>query len=430
MGPLEVTALAAALLLPLFFVLYSVPLGVPACLAVAGVVAVRWRAWSREASAGPSRALPAAHGRRRRLPSELKTAEPKTSPFGKGFLQDCWWFAALSSELKPGKLQRYEMLGEPVLLAAPARASSTRSADICPHRAAPLSAGRLVEDEGEPRVECPYHGWRFGLDGGCRAIPSLLDDQEMDPARIRVRSYPVRESQGLVWIWMASDPRASAEPDHDPPTFEGVVGGAPRIVERMDFDSHIDHAVVGLMDPTHGPYVHQQWWWRSAASQHEKRKAFAPRPYGFAMTRHAPSKNSRAYRLLGGAPETEITFRLPGLRWEHVRYGSRTVMTLTCLTPLDERRTRITQIFWSDLWAFNLLKPARPPRRQDLPQAGRRHGEPPERGPPLRPDSHLDRRRRPPGQMVPAAQARMDRQPPGGPPFNNPVPETVLRWRS
>jgi len=37
------------------------------------------------------------------------------------------------------------------------------------------------------------------------------------------------------------------------------------------------------------------------------------------MARHAPSKNSRAYRLLGGKPETEITFRLPGLRWSTSR---------------------------------------------------------------------------------------------------------------
>ena len=37
------------------------------------------------------------------------------------------------------------------------------------------------------------------------------------------------------------------------------------------------------------------------------------------MVRHEPSKNSRAYAILGGEPLTEITFRLPGLRWEHVR---------------------------------------------------------------------------------------------------------------
>ena len=87
----------------------------------------------------------------------------------------------------------------------------------------------------------------------------------MDVSRIRVRRYPVAESQGLVFVWIAVDPRGDGEPTEPPPVFEGVVGGAPKLVDRMDFDAHIDHAVVGLMDPAHGPYVHQQWWWRSKA---------------------------------------------------------------------------------------------------------------------------------------------------------------------
>ena len=76
------------------------------------------------------------------------------------------------------------------------------------------------------------------------------------------------------------------------------------------------------------------------------------------MIRHEPSKNSRAYRILGGEPLTEITFRLPGLRWEHITVGQRQVLSLTCLTPLSETRTQITQIMWSDHPAFFLLKPA------------------------------------------------------------------------
>jgi len=111
------------------------------------------------------------------------------------------------------------------------------------------------------------------------------------------------------------------------------------------------------MDPAHGPFVHRAWWWRSKRSIHEKAKAFAASPFGFTMLRHAPSSNSNAYRLLGGKPETEITFRLPGLRWEHVTVGRRQVLSLTCLTPIDETRTQVTQIAWSDHPAFTLLKP-------------------------------------------------------------------------
>ena len=291
-----------------------------------------------------------------RSASKTKAAEP--SVFGKGFLYDIWYFAALGSDLKPGKLQRYEILGQPVLLGRDREGAVFAVRDICPHRAAPLSAGRMVKDDtGAQAVECPYHGWTFRTDGVCSKIPSLVTDQAMAVERIRVRRYPTAEIQGLVFIWMASGDGKDAEPDQPPPTFEGVVGGAPKLIDRMVFDAHIDHAVVGLMDPAHGPYVHQQWWWRSKSNQLEKAKAFEPREAGFAMARHSPSKNSRAYRLLGGKPETEITFRLPGLRWEHIQVGARQVLSLTCLTPTNESKTRITQVIWSDHPVFALLSP-------------------------------------------------------------------------
>lgn len=287
----------------------------------------------------------------------MSAASDQIQGFARGFLTDIWYFAALSSNLKPGRPARHMILGEPVLLGRSPGGAVFALRDICPHRAAPLSAGRFArEADGAETIECPYHGWRFGADGGCAAIPSLAEGQDFDPSRLRVRRYPVAESQGMVFVWMASDPRGG-EPDRPPPMFPGVAGGRPKVVDRQDFDAHIDHAVVGLMDPAHGPFVHQQWWWRSKASRHEKAKAFAPGAEGFIMVRHAPSRNSRAYAILGGAPTTEIGFRLPGLRWEHVQVGDRQVLSLTCLTPVSETRTRITQLIWSDHPVFTVLRP-------------------------------------------------------------------------
>ena len=351
--------------------------------------------------------------------------------FGQGFLTDIWYFAALSGELKPGRLARYEILGEPVLLGRSPAGQLFALRDICPHRAAPLSAGRFhAEPGGGQSVECPYHGWRFGADGGCTAIPSLTGEQAMDVSRIRVRRYPVAESQGLVFVWIPSEGRRDAEPDQPPPTFPGVVGGAPKLVDRMEFDAHIDHAVVGLMDPAHGPYVHQQWWWRSAKSQHEKAKRFEPREAGFAMVRHAPSKNSRAYAVLGGEPLTEISFRLPGLRWEHVTVGRRQVLSLTCLTPVSETKTRITQIIWSDHPAFVLLRPlvaagARAFLRQDgamvnLQNQGLKYD------PSLMWIDDADRQAKW-YQQLKREWAASRRE---GRPFVNPVEAATLRWRS
>jgi phenylpropionate dioxygenase-like ring-hydroxylating dioxygenase large terminal subunit len=350
---------------------------------------------------------------------------------GKGYLYDLWYFAALGSELKPGAHSRHVILGEPVLLGRDRKGKVFALKDICPHRAAPLSAGKIMaDDQGEQAVECPFHGWLFRTgDGRCSKIPSLVEGQGLEVSRIGVRAYPVRESQGMVWIYMASDPRA-VDSISEPPTFDGVVGGAPKMVERMDFDSHIDHAVVGLMDPAHGPYVHQQWWWRSSKKQLEKAKKFAPRELGFSMVRHAPSKNSRAYALLGGAPQTEISFRLPGLRWEHVIVGKRQVLGLTCLTPVTETKTRITQIFWSDHPVFTLLAPfIRAGATAFLKQDGdmvNLQNEGLKYDPALLWIDDADKQ----AKWYQALKKAWSTSRQTGQPFVNPVQETVLRWRS
>jgi phenylpropionate dioxygenase-like ring-hydroxylating dioxygenase large terminal subunit len=359
---------------------------------------------------------------------DAKTARTEAR-FGQGFLTDIWYFVCLSGDLKPGALTRYELLGEPVMLGRSHGGKLFALRDICPHRAAPLSAGRFqTEASGAESVECPYHGWRWGADGACTAIPSLVADQAMDVGRIKVRRYHAAETQGLVFVWIGSD--ADSQPSEPPPTFEGVVGGGPKLVDRMEFQAHIDHAVVGLMDPAHGPYVHQNWWWRSKHSQHEKAKRFAPHEQGFAMVRHEPSKNSRAYAILGGEPLTEITFRLPGLRWEHITVGKRQVLSLTCLTPVKATATRITQIVWSDHPAFSLLKPfiaagARKFLRQDgdmvnLQNQGLKYD------PPLLWIDDADAQAKWYQQLKREWSASRRE----GRPFANPVQPATLRWRS
>ncbi len=351
--------------------------------------------------------------------------------FGRGSLTDIWYFAALSSAVKPGRLSHFEILGEPVLIGRTWAGQAFGLRDICPHRAAPLSAGRVTREAGgSETVECPYHGWRFGPDGACAAIPSLTEGQEFDFSRIAVRRYPVAESQGMLFAWMAENPRTGGEPKEPPPSFPGVVGGAPKLADRRVFEAHIDHAVVGLMDPAHGPFVHRQWWWRSRASAHQKAKRFEPSPAGFRMVRHRPSKNSRAYALLGGAPTTEITFSLPGLRWEHILIGARQVLALTALTPLSETRTEITQMVWSDHPIFSLAGPliragARRFLRQDgdmvnLQNQGLRYD------PALLWIDDADRQ----AKWYQALKAEWTASRRAGRPFVNPVEATTLQWVS
>ena len=264
-------------------------------------------------------------------------------------LREAWYYAAPARRLKRGATIAKIMLGEPVLLGRDAAGTAFALRDLCPHRGMRLSEGRFDGCQ----IECCYHGWRFDTTGRCTAIPALPPDQAFPHSQIRTRAYPVREVQGNFWVFFGNDPVTAPEI----PILDGFEHAAPRIVETVRFAAAIDHAVVGLMDPAHGPFVHRAWWWRSRRSIHEKAKAFVPSPWGFTMCRHPPSANSRAYRLLGGAPETEIAFRLPSVRVEEIRAGRHLVANLTAITPIDGETSEINHcIYWTSPW----LGPLRP----------------------------------------------------------------------
>jgi len=269
------------------------------------------------------------------------------------FVQDIWYFAALAGDIKRGAMRRVTIAGHPVNLGRTQDGELFALRDICPHRAAPLSAGKIKDGS----VECPYHGWRFGLkDGQCLEIPSLCKDQKNPADGIKVRAYPVREDGHLIWVYLAKDKRFTGTPPIDPPSFPAA-RFKPRLVERLVLNCHVDHAVIGLMDPAHGPFVHQQWWWRSQKSIHEKAKKFEPRTRGFAMAAHSPSSNSLAYKVLGGKPVTEISFRLPGIRTEEIKIGTKTLLSFTAVTPIDETTTEITQMFFTDKPVVKIFAP-------------------------------------------------------------------------
>ncbi|MEM0985459.1 MAG: aromatic ring-hydroxylating dioxygenase subunit alpha [Pseudomonadota bacterium] len=283
---------------------------------------------------------------------------------GDGFLTDSWYLGCPSSALKRGKQFRRIVLGEPIMFARTAAGEAFALRDICPHRLVPLSSGKQKETSGEPTVECPYHGWRFGTDGVCRLVPSLTGGEPYDPSRFTVRRYPVVEKNGMVFVYVSHDARSKAEPYLPPPDFGPLPEKPKFIVERL-YNAHMDDAVVGLMDPAHVAFVHSQWWWRPAsAGLRLKEKPFEPRDRGWAIARHKPSSNSLAYRaIFGGDVTTEILFQLPGYRWEIVENEKARLLTLTCLTPEEPKKTRITQLTW---WtgapllnlAIPVLKPA------------------------------------------------------------------------
>lgn len=269
------------------------------------------------------------------------------------FIYNLWYVAAAGSQVKRGKTLAKTMLGQDVLLGRDKNGMVFALRDFCPHRGIPLRYGKF---DGET-VECCYHGWCFNTAGQCTKIPSLLPDDPTDISRIKTQSFPCHEVDGNIWVFVPPPKTKVPENLPDVPSAPVRMPAGYAHIDSVVFPCDLDHAVIGLMDPSHGPFVHASWWWRSRKSMHVKQKQFAPHGLGFRMVRHAPSSNSRAYKILGGERSTEISFQLPGLRTEHIQIGQRHVVLLTALTPIDAQHTELHQFMYTDIGFINVLKP-------------------------------------------------------------------------
>ncbi len=65
--------------------------------------------------------------------------------------------------------------------------------NVCIHAGYPVCE---AEEGTAERLMCPYHGWEYALDG--RLVEPELSSR-IDPARLRLASYPVRVCNGLIF---------------------------------------------------------------------------------------------------------------------------------------------------------------------------------------------------------------------------------------
>jgi phenylpropionate dioxygenase-like ring-hydroxylating dioxygenase large terminal subunit len=126
--------------------------------------------------------------------------------------------------------------------------------DRCPHRNAPLSAGRIINGE----IECPYHGWRFGREGACNHIAGA---EVADGAR--ATALPVQVRDGLVWARLTLDHQAlpSLPTEVFDPRFDSFWWRLP------SSRAAIGDAIENLLDPIHAYFLHPGLVRRSRAPQ-------------------------------------------------------------------------------------------------------------------------------------------------------------------
>ncbi len=161
------------------------------------------------------------------------------------YLRNQWYCAALAKEIGTEPFGRV-FLGEPVVMFRTASGEIAALEDRCCHRRAPLSMGKVEGDN----LRCGYHGFLYDATGRVIWVPG----QDKVPPGARVRSYPIVDKHGYVWIWMG-DPKLAdpaKAPDfywNDHPEWAAWSGYLP-------IACHYMLLVDNLMDLSHVPVLH------------------------------------------------------------------------------------------------------------------------------------------------------------------------------
>lgn len=162
------------------------------------------------------------------------------------------WYAVATCESIQDTPQKVSVHGEAILLYRDNHGTVSAMDAYCPHRGCDLSLGR-VDGDG---LVCPYHGWRFSTDGRCIHIPANRAGFPI-PDFYRVKTYPVQDAVGLIWVYTNPDlpqeevPSLLVFPELTNEQFRGIPF-------HVQWSAHFSRVVESVLDISHLPFVHPE----------------------------------------------------------------------------------------------------------------------------------------------------------------------------
>jgi phenylpropionate dioxygenase-like ring-hydroxylating dioxygenase large terminal subunit len=160
-----------------------------------------------------------------------------------------WIPVMLESELgePDGAPVRVSLLSEKLLAFRDTQGRVGLMDEFCAHRRVSLWFGRN-EESG---LRCPYHGWKYDVNGQCVDVPSEPKENGFCN-KIKLKSYPCVELGGVIWTYMGPP-----EVKPELPSFEWVsLPASHRFISRRSQESNYLQALEGGIDSSHVSFLH------------------------------------------------------------------------------------------------------------------------------------------------------------------------------
>jgi len=154
---------------------------------------------------------------------------------------DMWIAAGRAEDIaEPGQFVRRDVAGASVLIVRTDTRAIRAFYNVCRHRGTRLS----VEERGQfaGRIQCPYHAWTYGLEGGLLAAPQMDEVDGFDRGEYPLNSVACDEWDGHIFINLCrGQATAQAVALHDqlgalPARFAPYRMQDLRLAKRIEYD--------------------------------------------------------------------------------------------------------------------------------------------------------------------------------------------------
>ena len=142
----------------------------------------------------------------RKEQNDLVTQTGPGTPMGRLF-RSYWTPVLLAEELPENDCPpvRVKVLSERLVAFRDSHGRYGLIDEFCPHRGASLWFAR----NEECGLRCPYHGWKFDVNGQCLEVPSEPEESGF-AKKIKLKAYPLVERGGVLWTYMGPPEQQAA----------------------------------------------------------------------------------------------------------------------------------------------------------------------------------------------------------------------------